>query len=1196
MRLRHLLPCLLPIIAVAALSVLTPQPAWAWPSEFLGMDVSALPIDEVAAAWGLNPKHADTRWAKNGVMGVQMINCSSAGNVAWPGDKPTFTFQLTNLTEAAIASAGRVRVLQYELVTKGEDVFALGMRRLVDCGTTPISVQAGARGWTDITVTPNLPERKGGYVLIIELDGQDALFGAGVVRTFKPDVQPQIQPRQFYRLTMDMAEPEVLARLGTTQNRVGFGWKSPKDADFEEWYVRATADLRKLRDAKLPVTVEFGGGEFRDASMPLGRSRPWLNEKDEMQDTKFDLAWLPAHDAEFTTLVKRVALDFGWPKGPVNAMKVWNEPWNGISISGWGADDERYREIYGAMCTGVEQARAEGGVQVLMGGCDSSTNTFDKLFADGKDTWLPRLDFLSIHYQGNSPNSTVKKWKQRKGPDGKPSPVLIWDTESWVANSDDRVAGVLAGMFAFGQDRVVGIQGDNVVAAVRHLTVQTATGSEQRHVNHTWSVGASVGAFQHFVGERTFKELLFRPGLPTAMQFIGTDPEDSTVVVAGDLGAVFGHDTFGLRTCRSLAELNEKETWRAQLKALPVDSSERAKLVERIAAPQPFRDCSMTIAADARYGLYDFYGNAVDAKDGKIFIPLDARGFYLRGNGTPGSAAALITAIKGGYIAGLAPVTLQIADALAPIAQKSAFTLILQNVLNRPVTAKLTATVAGLTVTIPGSIALQPGERVEVPIHITGGSAHADNRYAARIVADFGADGVVAHEEELRVNQIAKRTIVIDGKLDDWKDVIPQPVEFSGQQTATLTEKAWLPFATADESVKKGMAVSWLAYDADNFYFAARINDTTPDAGMPRFADTTHWDDYFYPEVSYQAATPRLSNASMRWTGAITAPVTGDYELTTRSDDGVRMLIDGKEIIANWTGHGPTFDSAALKLEAGKSYAVVLEYFQGGGGAMIQLLWTPPGKERVVIPATSLSNAGKPGLACEVFTGTDLKTSFLKKTDAVVDFTWGEGPLTADSFSGGTREAMHWPAGVRRFSYRANPILPCGNAPNCDNVQIAFNVLPAEAKSEEPAAPGTYAGFINVNTSDYEYALNTVAQRWGGGTEVVRLRRPDMPRKHFYPRQPASPVDGPAPGAKLVTSHVGVTRIVECSIPWSEFPEVHAAMMSGSPVKFSYRVNDDAGVGCMELARNRSISKRGAAFYTEWAEHWENQLSFGWEK
>jgi len=1031
------------ILVVASALLLWVQPANGWPQEFLATDVSNFPMEEIARAWGLNPRHASTYWSHTGVLGVQLIACSSPAGIAWPGEVPTYTFQFTSLTDQAVSARGQVRVVQYELLTVGDDVFHLGMRRLADCGTVPIGVAVAPRGWADVTVAPPLPERKGGYALIIELDGQDALFGAGTVRTF----QPQVEPRQFYRLTMDMGEPAVLSRLGVTVNRVGFGFKPLSDPDFEAWFERQCAPLRRLREARLPVCVEFGGGDFSHPAQPLGCPRPWLNDQGEMLDTKFDLAWLPKYDPDIKAIAKRVALEFGWPKGPVNAFKLWNEPWNGISISGWGADDERYREIWGAICEGVEEARAEGGVQVLLGGCDSSSNTFDKLFADGRDTWLQRLDFLSIHYQGNNPCSTVKLWRDRRRPDGTPSPVRVWDTESWVANSDDRVAGVLASMFAFGQDRVVGIQGDSVLAAIRDLTVQTAAGPEPRRINHTWSVGAAVGAFQHFVGERPFRELLFRPGLPHAMLFTGDAADDATVVVLGDQGPLFGYTNTALRTARSLAEAQEKADRRARLDALPADSPERADLVRQIEAPQPLRDCRLTLSADRRYALFDFYGNPLPAAEDRLVVPLDARGFYLRADGSPGSGATLVAAVRSGRIEGIAPTTLQLVDATAPIGQGAAFRLRLTNVLNRPVTATVSATVEGLRLGPVAPVAIAPGASVEVPMKVRDGTVRPDNRYPARVRVDCGPDGVVEHREDLRVNLIARATVAVDGALDDWTGALPQPIEFAGQQAATLTEKAWLPFMPVDASVKQGSAVVWLAGDDACFYVAARIHDTTPHPGAPRFADPRHWDDYFYPEVSY----------------------------------------------------GP---------------------------------------------------AG--------------------------------------------RQEHRWPEGVRRFSYRRDPVLPCGSVPNLDNLQIAFNVLPPEAKKEYPAPPGTYPGFINVDTSDYEFALNPVAERWGGGTEVWRLRRPDIAHKHFYPRQPAGPGDGPVPGARLVVRHTGATRVVECSIPWDEMPEVRDAMRAGRPVKFTCRVNDSAGVGCMELARGRSASKRGVALYPDWMEHWENQLEFGW--
>ena len=82
---------------------------------------------------------------------------------------------------------------------------------------------------------------------------------------------------------------------------------------------------------------------------------------------------------------------------------------------------------------------------------------------------------------------------------------------------------------------------------------------------------------------------------------------------------------------------------------------------------------------------------------------------------------------------------------------------------------------------------------------------------------------------------------------------------------------------------------------------------------------------------------------SVRWTGWLgPIPATGEARFVTVTDDGVRLWLDGKLIINNWTSHDVTTDRASAMLEAGKSYDVKLEYFQGGGGAVCRLAWIPP--------------------------------------------------------------------------------------------------------------------------------------------------------------------------------------------------------------------------------------------------------------
>ena len=83
---------------------------------------------------------------------------------------------------------------------------------------------------------------------------------------------------------------------------------------------------------------------------------------------------------------------------------------------------------------------------------------------------------------------------------------------------------------------------------------------------------------------------------------------------------------------------------------------------------------------------------------------------------------------------------------------------------------------------------------------------------------------------------------------------------------------------------------------------------------------------------------------SVRWAGFVRAPVNGNYFFQTRSDDGVRLWVNGILVINNWTDHGPTDNtSAAVALTAGTDYAVIMEYYENGGGAEARLRWQRPG-------------------------------------------------------------------------------------------------------------------------------------------------------------------------------------------------------------------------------------------------------------
>lgn len=140
---------------------------------------------------------------------------------------------------------------------------------------------------------------------------------------------------------------------------------------------------------------------------------------------------------------------------------------------------------------------------------------------------------------------------------------------------------------------------------------------------------------------------------------------------------------------------------------------------------------------------------------------------------------------------------------------------------------------------------------------------------------------------------------------------------------------------------------------------------------------------------------PRNAEWSVRWTGQIEAPASGEYSFTTVSDDGVRLSVDGQRLVDNWTPHGTTEDSGTIALEAGKRYDIALEFYQGVGGATIRLLWTPPGGAREVVPERVLlptADAAPGGLTGEYFARPDLTEPRGRRIDAQISFAWDAAP------------------------------------------------------------------------------------------------------------------------------------------------------------------------------------------------------------
>jgi beta-glucosidase len=81
-----------------------------------------------------------------------------------------------------------------------------------------------------------------------------------------------------------------------------------------------------------------------------------------------------------------------------------------------------------------------------------------------------------------------------------------------------------------------------------------------------------------------------------------------------------------------------------------------------------------------------------------------------------------------------------------------------------------------------------------------------------------------------------------------------------------------------------------------------------------------------------------IDHFSIRWKGKVIPPDTV-HHIGTSSDDGVRLYLDGKLVIDNWTDHAETPDRAEVILLPGKEYEVEIQYYEDAQGACAKLTW-----------------------------------------------------------------------------------------------------------------------------------------------------------------------------------------------------------------------------------------------------------------
>ena len=127
---------------------------------------------------------------------------------------------------------------------------------------------------------------------------------------------------------------------------------------------------------------------------------------------------------------------------------------------------------------------------------------------------------------------------------------------------------------------------------------------------------------------------------------------------------------------------------------------------------------------------------------------------------------------------------------------------------------------------------------------------------------------------------------------------------------------------------------------------------------------------------------------SGRWSGRFFFE-SGEYAFRLRSDDGVRLWVDGQLVVDAWLPQAATLFQEHLRLSSGY-HLIEVAYFELSGSAVLQLDWSPVGAELAC-------DTGDGVFCAQYFANADLSGEpGIRRLEPAIDFAWGEGSPAED--------------------------------------------------------------------------------------------------------------------------------------------------------------------------------------------------------
>jgi regulation of enolase protein 1 (concanavalin A-like superfamily) len=179
-----------------------------------------------------------------------------------------------------------------------------------------------------------------------------------------------------------------------------------------------------------------------------------------------------------------------------------------------------------------------------------------------------------------------------------------------------------------------------------------------------------------------------------------------------------------------------------------------------------------------------------------------------------------------------------------------------------------------------------------------------------------------------------------------------------------LTPNTSYQLRTRHRDSSSNMISEWSAYGVRNFTttppddprgVAAEYYNNTRLSGAPVVSRTENNINYEYGNGAPPSTTTvNVDGFSARWRARVRPQFSETYTFKTLTDDGVRLWVNGVELVDKWVGQGPTPWTGQIALVAGQYYDLEMQYFEGVLGASAKLYWSSASQPEQIIPALRL--------------------------------------------------------------------------------------------------------------------------------------------------------------------------------------------------------------------------------------------------